>query len=162
MFPQVSKSLLSILADLNNAVFWMVSTCPLISESSCPFINILGIESSTSITIGISVTFMFHSFVSSLARSQYLSLFSISFIFTRWFADTAKSTIQPILFFLFFFFFFFLLTITRSGHLAEIWRTVFISSSERSFWISFSRTDSGLYVYHLFGWSNLSFLHNSL
>ena len=36
-FSQVSRTLLSIMADLNNAVVWMVSTCPLISKSSCPF-----------------------------------------------------------------------------------------------------------------------------
>ena len=34
--PQVSRTLLSILADLNNAVVWMVSTRPLISKFSCP------------------------------------------------------------------------------------------------------------------------------
>ena len=31
---QVSRTLLSIQADLNNAVVWMVSSCPLISKSS--------------------------------------------------------------------------------------------------------------------------------
>ena len=37
--PQVSRILLSILANLNNVVVWMVSTLPLISKSSCPFNN---------------------------------------------------------------------------------------------------------------------------
>ena len=32
MFPQVSKSRLSSLADMNNAVFWMISISPLISN----------------------------------------------------------------------------------------------------------------------------------
>ena len=32
--PQVSRTLLSILVDLNNVVVWMASTCPLISKSS--------------------------------------------------------------------------------------------------------------------------------
>ena len=31
---QVSRTLLNILADLNNAVVWMVSTRPVISKSS--------------------------------------------------------------------------------------------------------------------------------
>ena len=39
-FPQVSSSLLSILADLNNTIVWMISTCPLISISSSPFTNL--------------------------------------------------------------------------------------------------------------------------
>ena len=37
---QLSRTLLSIKADLNNAVVWIVSTRPLISKSSCPFTNL--------------------------------------------------------------------------------------------------------------------------
>ena len=37
--PQVSRTLLSILAVLDNAVVWMVSTRPPISKSSNPFSN---------------------------------------------------------------------------------------------------------------------------
>ena len=36
---QVSRTLLSILADLNNAVVWMVATCTVISKSSTPCIQ---------------------------------------------------------------------------------------------------------------------------
>ena len=36
-----------------------------------------------------------------------------------------------------------------------------MSKSHRSLCVSFSRTDSGLCIYHLFVWSNLNFLHNS-
>ena len=50
---QVSRTFLSILADINNAVVWMVSV------------------PSTPITVGITVTFKFHSFFSTLTRSQY-------------------------------------------------------------------------------------------
>ena len=67
--PQVSKILLSILTSLNNAVAWMVSTCPLISKSSSPIINPSVTIPSTAITIGITITFIFHSFFRSLARS---------------------------------------------------------------------------------------------
>ena len=76
--PQVSRTLLSILAVLNNAVVWMVSTCPLISKSSSPFNNTF---SKAPIPIGIIVTFMFHSFFNSRARSRYLSFFSLSVLF---------------------------------------------------------------------------------
>ena len=38
-FTHVSMTLLSILAVLNNAVVWMVSTRPPTSESSSPFSN---------------------------------------------------------------------------------------------------------------------------
>ena len=58
--PQVSRTLLSILAVFNNAVVWMVSTCPPTSKSSSPFINPLVTVPKAPITIGIIVTFMFH------------------------------------------------------------------------------------------------------
>ena len=38
-FPLVSRTLLSILANLNNAVVWMVSTRPLLSKSYSPCTN---------------------------------------------------------------------------------------------------------------------------
>ena len=97
--PQISWTFLSILANSSNAVVWMVSTCPLISKSSGPFTNPLGIIPSAPITIGITVIFMFYSFFSSLARSRYLPLFSPSFNFTLWSAGLAKSTIQQVFFF---------------------------------------------------------------
>ena len=52
--PEVSGTLLSILAYLNNAVVWMVSARCLISKSSSPFINLL---LTVAITIGIIFTF---------------------------------------------------------------------------------------------------------
>ena len=48
------------------------------------------------------------------------------------------------------FFFFFFWSMTSSRCLAEI-----------RWFISFSRTNSGLYIYRLFVWSNLHFFHNS-
>ena len=79
--PQVSGTLLSILADLKNRVVWMVSTRPFISKSSNPFINPLGTIPRALITISKNVTFIFHRFFNSLARSRYLSFFSFSFNF---------------------------------------------------------------------------------
>ena len=94
----------------------MVSNRRLILKPSSPFTNHSGIIPSASITIGITVTFMFHSFFSSLACSRYFSLLSNSFHFTLWSARTAKSTIRQVLFsfhffflFVFFLFFFFCL-----------------------------------------------------
>ena len=59
--PQVSRTLVSNLAELNYAVVWMVSICGLFSKSSCPFTSLLGIVPSAPITIGITATFMFRS-----------------------------------------------------------------------------------------------------
>ena len=133
--PQISRTLISILADLNNTVVWVVSIRLLISKSSSPFTNPLVTVSSAPITTGITVTFMFY-FFSSLARSRYLSLFSLSFNFTLWSAGTARYTIQQVLVYLFFsFFFFFLLTIAWSGRLSEIKWSVCIWKSQDGLWI---------------------------
>ena len=120
--PQVSRTLISILADFNNSV---VPRAP--------------------ITIGITITFMFHSFFNSLVRSRYLSLFTLSFNFTLW------STIPQVLSFL-------LIIFIRSGRRAEIRWSVRILKSQRNLYVSFSRTDSRLCIYHLFVWSNFNFL----
>ena len=122
--PQVSRTLPSILAVLNNAVVWMVSTHPPTSKSSSPFSKPLVTVPNAPITIGIFVTCMFHSFFHSLARSTYLSFFSHSFSFILWSAGTAKSTILKVLFFL--------LIIIRSGLLAEMRWSVCMSKSHRS------------------------------
>ena len=102
--PEVSWTLLSILAVFKNAVVWMVSTRPLISKSSSPFNNPLTTVPRTPIIFGITVTFMFHSFFNSLIKSSYLSSFSLSFNFTLWSAGAAKFTIRQILFFFLFFY----------------------------------------------------------
>ena len=155
--PQVSRTRLWILAVLSNAVVWIFSTRPPTSKSSRPFNNPLVVVLNVSITIGTIVTFMFHSFFNSLARSRYLSFFSLSFRFILWSAGTAKSTILQILFF----FFFFLLIIMRSGLLAGIRWSICMLMSHRSLCESFSRTGAGLCIYHLFVWSNWNFLHIS-
>ena len=96
--PQVSRTLLSILAVLNNIVIWMVSTRPPTSKSSSTFSNPLVTVPEAPITIGIIVTFMLHNFFNSLARLRYLSFFSYSFSLIMWSAGIAKSTILQILF----------------------------------------------------------------
>ena len=107
--PQVFRTLLSILVDLNNPLVWMVHTRPFISKSSSPFINLLVIVPRASIIIHINVAFMFHSFFGSLVRSWYLSFFSLSFNFTLWSTRRVKSTILQVFFFFSFFLFLFFL-----------------------------------------------------
>ena len=101
--PRVSRTRLRILAVLSNAVVWIVSTRPPTSKSSRPFNNPLVTVPNAPITIVTIVTFMFHSFFNSLARSRYLSFFSFSFRIILWSPGTAKSTILQILSFFFFF-----------------------------------------------------------
>ena len=116
--PELSRTLRNILLEFNNQ--WTVCTRPLISKFSHPCINHLVTVPSPPITNGITISFMFHCFFSSLARSWYLYLFS------------------P-----------YLLTVTRYFRLAEIKWSVCISKSQRTLYISFCRTNSGLCIYHI-------------
>ena len=133
------------------AVVWIVSILSLISNSSSFLSKIWDTIPTTSSTIGITVTLLFNSFFSSLAR--YLSIFSLSFISTQYSTGTAKSSRQQA--------FFFLLITTRSGLLAGIGWPTYISKPLCISCISFSRTDHGLCIYHLSIWGNFSFLQDS-
>ena len=72
--PQDSRTLLSILAVLNNAVVWMVSTRPPTSKTSRHFSNPLVTIQNAPITIGIIVTCMFHSFFQFSSKVEVLIL----------------------------------------------------------------------------------------
>ena len=92
---------------------------------------------------------MFHRFfLCFLARSRYLCLFLLCFIFNL----LRRQSTQ-------FGRFTYLLTVFSSGRLAEISWSVCISKSERRLWVSISWTHSELGVYHSFLRSNLN-LHN--
>ena len=132
-FLQVSKTLLSILADLNNADEWTVSIQLVTSKTSSPCAHLLVTVPRAPITIGIIDSFMFRNFFNSLARFRYLSLFSHSVNFTLWSAWTAMSIILQVLSFL--------LMIITSCRLAVIKRSVCISKSQRRLCVSFSRID---------------------
>ena len=145
MSPQVSSILLRI---LSNAIVCIVYIRPVISKSSCPFTNHLVTVPRAPITTGKTVTLMFYSFFNSLTRLWYSSFISLSFNFTLWFAGTAKSTIQEVLFFF---------VIISSSHLTTIRWSVCISEYQGSFCLLISRKNSGFCIYHLFRWSNLNF-----
>ena len=105
--PQVSRTLLSILAVLNSAVVWTVSTRPPTSKSSSPFSNPLVTVPNTPITIGIIVTCMFHSFFQFLSKVEVLILL---FTFFQFYSVVNRdSKVDNFASSLFFFFFFWLL-----------------------------------------------------
>ena len=70
--PQIFRTLLSILADLTNAVVWVVSTRPVISRSSSLCTNPLVTVPIAPITIGIIVTFMLHRFLIPLQKVEVI------------------------------------------------------------------------------------------
>ena len=145
--PQVSRTLLRILADLNNLVVWLVSTRPLFFLDDC--------SKRTNYNLYKHHFHVPHFFFNSQARSRYLSFFSLSFNFTLWSTGTAKSTILQILFLLLL-----LLFNTKSGYLAKIRWSVRISKSHMSLCASFSRTDTGLCIIIIIIYS-LVFFHIS-
>ena len=138
--PQVSRTLLSILAVLNNAVVWMESTRTPTSESSSPFNNPLANVPNAPIIIRIIVTFMFHFFFQFPSNVEVLILL---FIFFQFYSVVSRDSKVD--------------NFASSCLLAEIKWSVCISKSNRSLCVLLSKTDAWLCIYHLFEWSNFNF-----
>ena len=109
--PLVSKTLLSILADLNNVVVWMVSTRPVIFMFSSPFNDPLVTLPRAPIKMGINITFMFHSFFQFPSKVEVLILLFKFFLFHSVARHNSESSLFSLSL---------LLIIIRSGRLAEI------------------------------------------
>ena len=86
---QVCRTALSILAVLNNVVVWMVSTRPPTSKSSSLFYNSLVTVPKAPITIGIIVTFMFHSFFNALQRRDSFGFMKFLYVYF-WLEDLCQ------------------------------------------------------------------------
>ena len=151
--PHVFMTLLSILADINNAILWMVSTRPLNSKLSSPFIN---------------------SFGDSTDRTNY-HWYNCHFHIPQFFQFPNK---VKLLIFLFVFFQFysvvsqdskvhnptsslFLMTITRSGRLDEIRWSVCISKSQWSWCVSIFQVRFWVVLIPLVHMIKFQFLLNS-
>ena len=103
--PQVSRTLLSILAVLNYAVVWMVSIHPPTFKSSSPFSNPLVTVSKEPITIAIIVTCMFHSFFQFPSKVDVpILLFTFFQFYSVVSRDSKVENFASSLSFLFFFF----------------------------------------------------------
>ena len=96
--PQISRTLLSILAVFNNVVVWMVTTRPPTSKSYSPFSNPLVTVPNAPIIIGIIVACMFHRFFLFPSKAE-ASFFSHSFSFILLLAGTTNSIISQVPFF---------------------------------------------------------------
>ena len=134
--PHISRTLLSILAVLNNAVVCTVSTrLPIFTYHNwynrhfhVP--QLFQFPSKVEVLISLFTFFQFYSVVSWDSE-----------------VDNFASSL------------FFLLISIRSGLLAEIRWSVCMSKALMSLCALFSRTGAGLCIYHLFVWSNLNFFH---
>ena len=118
--PYISRTFLSTLANLNNAVVWMVSIFRPISNSSRPSSKLLlNDDDSEPITVVIILTLMFHSRFSSLTRSK----FSLFLIFSSVVHQDGNFTIRQV--------FLLWLIITKSGLLTGIRWSVCVSKSQK-------------------------------
>ena len=77
---KVSRTLLSILADLKNAVVGVVSIIPLISYPSILFLSFLWLFQLHQQQLVSTALACFTAFFSSQTRSKYLFIFSLTFI----------------------------------------------------------------------------------
>ena len=99
--PQVSRSILSILADLNNAVVWIISTRPL-PNLPVPVLVLSWLYRTYQFSFGGTVIFMFYSFFQFFSKVYVLIYLFAFFQFTLWSVGTAKSTMRQVLLFFFF------------------------------------------------------------
>ena len=136
--PQVSKTLLNIMAVFKNAVVWIVSTRPPTSKFSSSFSNPIVTIPEAPITIGIIVTFMFHSLF-KFPNKVLVLVFIFSF-FQVYSMVSWKSKVDNLANSLFFF---------GSVLLAKIRWYVCMSKPRRSLCVSFSTTDTGFCIYPL-------------
>ena len=135
--PQVSRTLLSILAVLTITVVCIVSIRPPNSKFYSPFNNPLVTIQNAPITIGIIVTYMFHSFsVLNQGRGTYPSFPILSVLFCGQPGQKSRQFCQIS----------FLLIIK-----CLVFWPRFGDPSVR---VLFTRTNAELCIYHLFVWSN--------
>ena len=147
--PQVSRTLFSILADLNNIVFWMVLSSYFQMHQSLyqSFGDCTGCVNNNSYHRHFHVPCFFQQ-----SLCTYLT-FHLPLVLLSGQPEQQSSQFGS--------FSCFFLTVTSSGRLSKIRWFVCILKSQRILCVSFSWTDSGLCIYHWFVWSNLNFLHNS-
>ena len=145
-FPQASRTLLSILVVLSNVVVWMVSTRPPNYKSSSPSTKSINHDWYTR---HFHVRKFFQFFSKVLVLMLLFTFFQFYSV-VRW--DSKVYNFESSLF---------LLIIIMSGILAKIMWSVCMLKSHRSLYLSFFRTAARLCIYHLFVWSNFSFLYVS-
>ena len=156
IFPWITqefKPFFSIQLDLINFVVCIVSTCPLISKSSRPYTSLWELFRVHQLQLASPSHLWSSFFFIYLASNRYLFLFSLSFNL------------------------FFYLQVQLSPQFSRlslfywlslglvIWPRLddpFVSISQKTLGFSFSRTDSGLRIHHMFLWPLNHLLHPAL
>ena len=149
-FSEVSRTFLSILADLNN-LDWMVSIRPLFYNLSSLFFQSFSHRSKC------TNYNWYHSHPHALQFFFFLVLvfvylFDLLYFHSVVFRNGNIHCMANS---------FFILINTRPGPQFEIGWSICILKSQRILCPSFSTTDFSLCIYHLVVWSNFDLLHNS-
>ena len=150
--PQVYTTLLSILDVLSNAVTCIVSTRPSAFMSARPFNNPLVIGPKAPITIGTIVNYVPQFFQFPSMVEVLIFLFTFFQFYSVVSRDSKVDNLANSLVFVNYY------KVWSSG---RDWGSVCMTKSHWSLCVSFSRSDAGLCIYHLFVWSNFNFLHIS-
>ena len=148
--PQVSRTLLNILAVLNNVVVGWSPLVLLFPSPPVPLIIFWWLyqkHQSRLVWLSSSCSMVFFQFPILI-----FTFFQFYFVVSQ--DSKVHNFASSLSLSLFFFSFFFLLIIIRSGLLVEIRWSVCMPKSLGSLCVSFSRTDAVLCIYHLFVWSN--------
>ena len=90
--PPITRTLLSILADLNNAVVWMVSSHP-ISKALSPFTNSLMTIPTALITFGIIITIIIIIIIIIIISLLVNNLHLHQLVVFHWVLSDCKSTL---------------------------------------------------------------------
>ena len=153
--PQVSRTLLSILADLSNAVVWIVSTCLLISKFSSPLYQSFG-----NCTKSANYNWYhrhFHVQVFFFQFSSKVQILILLFTLFQFYSGVSRlcKVLNSASSFFSFFFFFFLFGLVVWSILGD----PFVCQNPRG--VSFFKTNVGLCIYYFLVWSNFNSLQNS-
>ena len=170
--PQVCRTLFSILADLDNAVVWMITSRPLIPSFMYRFLLLIISMAHVSIMNSILMSWLY---ILTAGFPVQVSIFwwlygphqlqLLSPLFSCFIIFQFSSKVLVFIFLFAFFQFYPVVSWNGKVHLSAgslfccwlsqglvVWWSVCILKSQRSLCISFSRTDSGLCIYHLFVW----------
>ena len=134
--PHVSRTRISILVVLKNAVVWVVSTRLPTSKSSSPFSNPLVTVPNAPITIGIIAPCMFHIFFQFLSKVEVLILLFTFFQFYSVVSRDSKVDNFSSSLLFFFFFCWLLLSLVFWPRLSD----PYVCQSPIGVYVLFSRT----------------------
>ena len=158
-----SRTLLSIMTELNTAIIRMVLLVLLFPSHPVPFTNPSGIVLTAPIIVDITITFISHSFSSSHANIKHLSLFRFNLFLLYVLSEQQRPRLGRFIFYLFIFWLSLsLIVCPRLGDpfVSQSPKEVCGSHCQvRILGCTYTTCSCGqMYIYHLFEWSKVHIL----